>query len=343
MRVAREPQSADRRHRGIALDGALGLSAVGRADRRIARCEPPLLALFGWWLFARLRDPRWRTRSDGRRSQQRRSRRSRSRPEACESATGSGSTRACRGPRGGSCAAARACRSSRRSRASTSPVYRGEALGIVGVNGSGKSTLLQIIAGTTLPTSGEMTVRGPRPAAARGRPGLPSRAHRTRERDPVRVLASGSRVGTIEDRMEAVAAFAELERHMDTPVKRFSSGMISRLSFAVAMQFPADIYVFDEVLAVVDGEFQARCLEEIKGLHRARAHGDLRQPPPRTGGRGVRARDSGWRTARCATTAPLRTCSNRMSPSTILQWVSDASVQSDLLPEHGVALAQESP
>ena len=55
---------------------------------------------------------------------------------------------------------------------------------------------------------------------------------------------------------------------MDTPVKRFSSGMLSRLSFSIAMQFPADIYVFDEVLAVVDGEFRARCIDAIKGLHR---------------------------------------------------------------------------
>jgi ABC-type polysaccharide/polyol phosphate transport system ATPase subunit len=71
----------------------------------------------------------------------------------------------------------------------------------------------------------------------------------------------------IAERMDAVGEFAEIERHMDTPVKRFSSGMISRLSFAIAMQFPADIYVFDEVLAVVDGEFQQRCLAEIKNLH----------------------------------------------------------------------------
>jgi ABC-type polysaccharide/polyol phosphate transport system ATPase subunit len=55
---------------------------------------------------------------------------------------------------------------------------------------------------------------------------------------------------------------------MDTPTKRFSSGMLSRLSFAIAMQFPADIYIFDEVLAVVDGEFQARCLAEIAALQR---------------------------------------------------------------------------
>lgn len=67
--------------------------------------------------------------------------------------------------------------------------------------------------------------------------------------------------------MGEVTAFAELEQHMDTPVKRYSSGMISRLSFAIAMSFPADIYIFDEVLAVVDGEFQGRCLAEIRRLH----------------------------------------------------------------------------
>jgi lipopolysaccharide transport system ATP-binding protein len=78
----------------------------------------------------------------------------------------------------------------------------------------------------------------------------------------------GFRPDTSASRMDAVAEFAELERHMDTPLKRFSSGMVSRLAFAIAMQFPADIYVFDEVLAVVDHEFQLRCLEEITRLRR---------------------------------------------------------------------------
>jgi lipopolysaccharide transport system ATP-binding protein len=88
-------------------------------------------------------------------------------------------------------------------------------------------------------------------------------------RENVTLFASslGMPTDAIRSRMDAVAAFAELERFMDTPVKRFSSGMLSRLSFAIAMQFPADIYVFDEVLAVVDGEFQHRCLEAIKQLH----------------------------------------------------------------------------
>jgi ABC-type polysaccharide/polyol phosphate transport system ATPase subunit len=141
----------------------------------------------------------------------------------------------------------------------------GEALGVVGMNGSGKSTLLQILAGTTLPTAGEMQLRGrviPLLSVGQGFHGELTGT------ENVTLFASSLRIPrrTIDERMDAVTAFAELEQHMDTPVKRFSSGMVSRLSFAIAMQFPADIYVFDEVLAVVDNEFQARCLEAIKEL-----------------------------------------------------------------------------
>jgi ABC-type polysaccharide/polyol phosphate transport system ATPase subunit len=145
-------------------------------------------------------------------------------------------------------------------------VVRGESFGIVGTNGSGKSTLLQILAGTTLPTGGVMEVRGrvlPLLAVGAGfHPELTGREN-------VTLFASSLGVPrrAIAERMDAVGEFAEIERHMDTPVKRFSQGMLSRLSFAIAMQFPADIYVFDEVLAVVDGEFQQRCLGEIKQLH----------------------------------------------------------------------------
>jgi ABC-type polysaccharide/polyol phosphate transport system ATPase subunit len=70
----------------------------------------------------------------------------------------------------------------------------------------------------------------------------------------------------IESKLDAVAAFAELERHFDTPLKRYSHGMQSRLCFAIAMLFPAAIYCFDEVLAVVDGEFKERCLNEVRTL-----------------------------------------------------------------------------
>src|SRR5436309_1042196 len=147
-------------------------------------------------------------------------------------------------------------------------VWRGEAFGIVGTNGSGKSTLLQILAGTIVPTGGSMTVRGrvlPLLAVGTGfHPELTGREN-------VTLFASSLGVprAAIVGRIDAVAEFAEIEQHMDTPVKRFSSGMLSRLSFAIAMQFPADIYVFDEVLAVVDGEFQNRCLKEICRLQQA--------------------------------------------------------------------------
>ena len=146
-------------------------------------------------------------------------------------------------------------------------VPQGQSCGIVGTNGSGKSTLLQIMSGTTLPTHGVMRVRGkviPLLAVGMGfHPELTGR-----ENVALFAASLGIPRQAVATRMGSVSAFAELERHMDTPVKRFSSGMVSRLSFAIAMQFPADIYVFDEVLAVVDGEFRARCIEAIKGLHR---------------------------------------------------------------------------
>lgn len=146
-------------------------------------------------------------------------------------------------------------------------VRRGEAMGIVGSNGSGKSTLLQVMSGTTLPTAGQMRVYGrvlPLLAVGQGfHPELTGREN-------VTLFASSLGIPrrTIEAQMSAVTEFASLERHMDTPVKRFSLGMVSRLSFSIAMRFPADTYVFDEVLAVVDGEFQERCVQEIRRLHR---------------------------------------------------------------------------
>jgi lipopolysaccharide transport system ATP-binding protein len=145
-------------------------------------------------------------------------------------------------------------------------IHRGDAFGLVGTNGSGKSTLLQILAGTTMPTGGELEVHGrvlPLLAVGTGfHEELTGREN---------VTLFGASLGIprriTDGRMNDVTEFAELGQHMDTPIKRFSSGMISRLSFAIAMSFPADIYIFDEVLAVVDGEFQSRCLGEIRRLH----------------------------------------------------------------------------
>ena len=147
-------------------------------------------------------------------------------------------------------------------------VERGGSLGIVGGNGSGKSTLLQLISGIIVPTGGRLVIQGrvlPLLAVGSGfHPELTGREN---------VLLFGASIGVprgvILDHMNQVAAFAELERHMDTPVKRFSSGMVSRLSFATAVTFPADIYLFDEVLAVVDADFRDRCIGEITSLSEA--------------------------------------------------------------------------
>jgi ABC-type polysaccharide/polyol phosphate transport system ATPase subunit len=144
-------------------------------------------------------------------------------------------------------------------------IKRGESFGIVGGNGSGKSTLLQLITGIIVPTDGWLVVRGrvlPLLAVGTGfHPELTGREN---------VFLFGASLGIprdqIRDSLGRIASFADLELHMETPVKRYSSGMLSRLTFATAVLFPADIYLFDEVLAIVDAEFQRRCLEEIHRL-----------------------------------------------------------------------------
>ena len=144
-------------------------------------------------------------------------------------------------------------------------VTAGEVFGIVGRNGSGKSTLMHMICGITLPTSGFIVVRGRLlPLLAIGTSFHPELTGREN------IVLFGTVLGlkreVIEARTDDIAEFAELEQHLDTPNKRYSDGMQARLSFAIAMLFPADIYVFDEVLAVVDGEFRDRCLTEIERL-----------------------------------------------------------------------------
>jgi ABC-type polysaccharide/polyol phosphate transport system ATPase subunit len=144
-------------------------------------------------------------------------------------------------------------------------VLEGECFGIVGTNGSGKSTVLQVIAGVTCPTSGTVAVRGtvlPLLAVGAG-------FHHEltgRENSFLYGTILGLSRTVIEDKLDDIAVFAELERHFDTPLKRYSHGMQSRLCFAIAMLFPANVYCFDEVLAVVDGEFKDRCLGEISSL-----------------------------------------------------------------------------
>jgi ABC-type polysaccharide/polyol phosphate transport system ATPase subunit len=148
--------------------------------------------------------------------------------------------------------------------------HQGECFGIVGTNGSGKSTVLQLLAGITCPTSGSLTVRGTvLPLLAVGAGFHLELTGRENSFLYGTILGLDRRV--VQGKLDDIARFAELERHFDTPLKRYSHGMQSRLCFAIAMLFPANIYCFDEVLAMVDGEFRDRCLGEVSALAAAGA------------------------------------------------------------------------
>jgi lipopolysaccharide transport system ATP-binding protein len=145
-------------------------------------------------------------------------------------------------------------------------VPRGAFFGIVGPNGSGKSTLTQVISGITVPSGGEVRVWG------RVLPLLEVGAGFQDEltgRENVFLLGAilGLPNNQIRDSVDEIIEFSGVRRHIDTPMKRYSSGMKARLSFATATCFPADIYVFDEVLAVVDDDFRAKCAAALGRLN----------------------------------------------------------------------------
>jgi lipopolysaccharide transport system ATP-binding protein len=145
-------------------------------------------------------------------------------------------------------------------------VHRGEAFGIVGTNGSGKSTLTQVISGIAMQDTGKVEVWGrliPLLEVGAGfHPELTGREN-------VELLGTvlGLSAGAIRAEMDRIMDFAGVRRHIDTPLKRYSSGMQARLSFATAVCFPADIYVFDEVLSVVDDSFRDQCMQELTRLN----------------------------------------------------------------------------
>ena len=150
----------------------------------------------------------------------------------------------------------------------TFTVPAGAFFGIVGPNGSGKSTLTQILSGITVPSAGEARVRG------RVLPLLEVGAGFHDEltgREIVFLLGAimGLSRQEIATALPLILDMAGIEHHIDSPMKRYSSGMRARLSFAAAMSFPADIYVFDEVLAVVDDSFREQCARELAGLSAA--------------------------------------------------------------------------
>jgi lipopolysaccharide transport system ATP-binding protein len=141
-------------------------------------------------------------------------------------------------------------------------VRRGEVLGIIGRNGAGKSTLLKILSRITEPTEGRVTMAGR--VASLLEVGTGFHPELTgRENIYLNGAILGMTRAEIRRKFDQIVAFAEVERFLDTPVKRYSSGMYVRLAFAVAAHLEPEILVVDEVLAVGDVEFQKKCLGKM--------------------------------------------------------------------------------
>jgi lipopolysaccharide transport system ATP-binding protein len=150
-------------------------------------------------------------------------------------------------------------------RDATFEVAEGEVLGLVGRNGAGKSTLLRLLTRITAPTTGTIRIRGRMASMLEVGTGFhPDLTGREN------VFLNGAILGMSRDQIRAkldeIVAFAEIEKFLDTPVKRYSSGMYVRLAFAVAAHLEADIIAVDEVLAVGDAAFQQKCLGTMSNM-----------------------------------------------------------------------------
>ena len=144
-------------------------------------------------------------------------------------------------------------------------VRRGEVLGIIGRNGAGKSTLLKILSRITEPTEGRVTIRGR--VASLLEVGTGFHPELTgRENIFLNGAVLGMKRAEIKRKFDEIVAFAGVEKFLDTPVKRYSSGMYVRLAFAVAAHLDPEILIVDEVLSVGDAEFQRKCLGKMQDV-----------------------------------------------------------------------------
>ena len=144
-------------------------------------------------------------------------------------------------------------------------VARGEAVGIVGRNGAGKSTLLKILARITEPTTGSAAIHGRVGSLLEVGTGFHPELT-GRENVCLNGAILGMRKHEIDARFDEIVEFSGVSRFLDTPVKRYSSGMRVRLAFAVAAHLEPEILIVDEVLAVGDAEFQSRCLGKMSDV-----------------------------------------------------------------------------
>src|SRR5262245_55987053 len=144
-------------------------------------------------------------------------------------------------------------------------VKRGEVVGIIGRNGAGKSTLLKILSRITDPSAGRITIKGR--VASLLEVGTGFHPELTgRENIYLNGTILGMTRQKIKRKFDEIVAFAEVEKFIDTPVKRYSSGMYVRLAFAVAAHLEPEILVVDEVLAVGDAAFQMKCLGKMESF-----------------------------------------------------------------------------
>jgi lipopolysaccharide transport system ATP-binding protein len=144
-------------------------------------------------------------------------------------------------------------------------VQQGEVLGVIGKNGAGKSTLLKLLSRITEPTSGQAILRGRLASLLEVGTGF----HRDltgRENIFLNGATLGMTRAEIRRKFDEIVDFSGVEKFLDTPVKRYSSGMIVRLGFAVAAHLEPEILIIDEVLAVGDAEFQKRCLGKMHSV-----------------------------------------------------------------------------
>ena len=142
-------------------------------------------------------------------------------------------------------------------------IYKGEALGIIGGNGAGKSTMLKLLSRVTAPTEGEIGINGR--IASMLEVGTGFNPEMTgRENVYMNGAILGMTKAEIDAKMEQIIEFSEVRDFIDTPVKRYSSGMFVKLAFSVAAHLDSEIMIMDEVLAVGDMAFQKKCLDKMR-------------------------------------------------------------------------------
>jgi len=144
-------------------------------------------------------------------------------------------------------------------------VKQGQVLGVIGRNGAGKSTLLKVLSRVTEPSAGEVEIRGRVGSLLEVGTGFHPELT-GRENTYLNGAILGMRRSEIEQKFDEIVDFSGVEKFIDTPVKRYSSGMYLRLAFSVAAHLEPEILVVDEVLAVGDAEFQRKCLGKMSDV-----------------------------------------------------------------------------